>query len=39
MPPKFGGGHSLKWYTPELPFGWKQNIISSTYTNNHRSRR
>jgi len=39
MHPKFGGGYSLKRYAPKLPFAWKQNIISSTYTNNHGSRR
>jgi len=36
MLPKFGGGHSLKRYAaPELPFAWKQNIISSAYTELH----
>jgi len=39
MPPKFGGGHLLKHYALQLPFAWIQNIISSTYTNNHGSRR
>jgi len=39
MPPKFRGGHSLKRYASELPFTEKQNIISSTHTNNHGSGR
>jgi len=38
MLPKFRGSHSLKRYAPDIPFAWKQNIISWIYTNNHGSR-
>jgi len=37
--PEMWGRSFAKALCPELPFAWKQNIISSTYTNNHGRRR